>query len=65
MKDKTTSGVDRRRFLATAGLGAAVAGTALAVTGKAAKAAPASVKRDGLGYQETDHVKRYYALARM
>ena len=70
MKDKTISGADRRRFLKTAGLGA-VAGASLAVAGTAAKAQPADKKAAadkqpaGKGYQETEHVKRYYALARM
>ncbi|MEW5961945.1 MAG: twin-arginine translocation signal domain-containing protein [Pseudomonadota bacterium] len=61
-KDKKAI-ADRRSFLKLAGLGAVSGGAALvadAATGEAnAKARPA----DAL-YRETDHVKRYYELAK-
>ncbi len=66
MQDKSKKGADRRRFLKMAGLGAAVTGAAMGLSGRAAKAsAPQSGGKPAAGYRETDHVKRYYALARM
>ena len=54
---------DRRSFLKLAGAGA-VTGAAALVTGKKpAEASTAADKKDGL-YQQTDHVKTYYELAR-
>ena len=52
---------DRRGFLKLAGVGVAASGAAAAV-GSQAKAAE-SKPREGL-YRETDHVKRFYELAR-
>ena len=55
---------DRRAFFRKAGLGAGVAAAAAV----SASAASADGKVDGaeskLGYQETEHVKTYYDLAR-
>ena len=67
MKDKKRDlKAGRREFLKTASLGvgaAAVAGTVLKVEGAKAKT---SVKgQEGAGYQETEHVRKYYELARM
>ena len=65
MKDKREPSPGRRDFLKTAGLGvgiAAIAGTAL--TTEKAEAKPQSEDRNGAGYQETDHVRKYYELAR-
>lgn len=62
----------RRKFMRSAGLGLGAAGAAAAYlgrggTGDAEAAEP--TKLDGkaktkAGYQETDHVRRYYQLAR-
>ena len=52
---------DRRSFLKLAGVGVAAGGAAVAAGGTAS--ATESKPRDGL-YRETDHVKRYYELAR-
>ena len=60
-----TSGA-RREFLKTATLGvgaAAVAGTLL--KGDDAKAKTPLKSLEGAGYSETEHVKKYYELARM
>lgn len=66
MKDKEPNSTRRRDFLKLAGVGAGLAGAA--ASGLAGpKAAPAAEKPAGepaAGYRETEHVKRYYALAR-
>jgi 2-methylcitrate dehydratase PrpD len=64
-KKSKTSGA-RREFLKTATLGvgaAAVAGTLL--KGDDAKAKTPLKSLEGAGYSETEHVKKYYELARM
>jgi hypothetical protein len=54
---------DRRSFLKMAGIGAAAGGAAL-VTGEK-KAVASEVKAEGGAlYRETDHIRRYYELAR-
>ena len=53
---------DRRGFLKLAGAGVVTGGATL-VAGTAAVEAAAPVKDDAL-YRETEHVKRYYQLAR-
>jgi hypothetical protein len=66
MQDKTNTGADRRRFLKMAGLGAAVTGAAAGLAGRKAQAAvPQADRKEAGRYRETEHVKRYYALARM
>jgi hypothetical protein len=53
----------RRSFLKLGGLGAVaagVSGTATRVAAAAAPAEPAAAE----GYRETEHVKKYYELAR-
>ncbi len=59
------NGLSRRGFMRMAGLGTAGAAVAVAAgTPDAAEAASASGPRRP-GYAETDHIKTYYALARM
>ena len=53
---------DRRSFLKLAGLGAA--GTAAALTGAPAGAAASGAAGPSDGYSETDHVRKFYELAR-
>jgi len=66
MKDKTKTSADRRRFLQMAGLGAVATGAAVGLAGKPAAAkVPTASGTAAAGYRETEHVKRYYALARM
>ena len=62
---KTEDGIaDRRSFLKFAGA-SAVTGTAAAVCAGGVVAAPAAEAKPTDGdYRETDHVKRYYELAR-
>ena len=65
MTSKTKTDIQRRKFLKTAGLGVgavAVAGTVLSP--KPAKAKTADMNKSGAGYQESEHVKTYYNLAR-
>lgn len=61
---KSKKSLPRRDFLKAAGLAGGAAGVAaVALTSKQAKAAvPATGSSSG--YQETDHVKKYYELAR-
>ncbi len=64
----------RRKFMRSAGLGLGAAGAAAATFGRggdgdAAAAEPSKVDGNGkpkvkAGYQETEHVRRYYQLAR-
>jgi len=63
---KRDASAARREFLKAASLGvgaAAVAGAVLKVGD--AKAKTPLKGQEGAGYQETDHVKKYYELARM
>lgn len=57
---------DRRSLLKLAGAGVVTSGAALVAGGTVAAAAPASAspQRDGEIYRETDHVKRFYELAK-
>jgi len=64
MMAKTKKSLPRRDFLKAAGVAGGAAGVAaVALSSESAKAAkPESGTRSG--YQETDHVKKYYELAR-
>ncbi len=63
MKSSTKKATaDRRSFLKLAGVGV-IAGGAAAVGGGSAEPAQAETKGDSL-YRETEHVKRFYELAR-
>jgi nitrous oxide reductase len=64
MMTKSKKSLPRRDFLNAAGLTGGAAGVAaVALTLKSTKAAvPETAKRSG--YQETDHVNKYYELAR-
>ena len=53
---------DRRSFLKLAGAGAAAGGAALMATDKKAEASEAKSKTSL--YRETEHIRRYYELAR-
>ncbi len=61
---KTKKPLPRRDFLKAAGIAGGAAGVAaMALTSKSAKAAvPETGSKSG--YQETEHVKKYYELAR-
>ncbi len=61
---KSKKSLPRRDFLKVAGIAGGAAGVAaVALTSKTAKAA-APVTGEGSGYRETEHVKKYYELAR-
>jgi hypothetical protein len=59
---KNIHSTSRRELLKFAGLAAGVAGAA-AAAGTAKASAPVERAEDG-GYRETDHVRKYYELAR-
>lgn len=61
--DKKAAKADRRSFLKLAGAGVVGSGAALASTVVPAEAASAVETAEG-AYRETDHVKRYYELAK-
>jgi len=63
MADKDVKTLPRRDFLKAAGITGAAAGAAVALSGKGVEAAvPETGKQTG--YQETEHVMKYYELAR-
>ena len=66
MSKKTTAKMGRRDFFRKAGLGAGAAG-AVAVglsVSNAQAATPDQSAGKGAGYKVTDHVKKYYELAK-
>ena len=66
MESKKRKPASRRDFLKTAGLGvgvAAVSGTALKV--KTSEARDKNEARGSTGYRESEHIKKYYELARI
>ena len=66
MSKKAATDVNRRDFFRKVGLGAgAVGAAAVSLSSDKAKAAqPAKASSQGAGYQESDHVKKFYELAR-
>ncbi|MFV0369576.1 MAG: twin-arginine translocation signal domain-containing protein [Hyphomicrobiaceae bacterium] len=62
--DKKADQTNRRSFLKLAGAGVAGGGAAIvgSVVPAAAEAAPEAVAEGG--YRESDHIKRYYQLAK-
>ncbi len=62
-KDKTDVKTDRRSFLKFAGAGVVGTGAAAAASVVPAAAETAETKA-GAGYQESEHVRRYYELAK-
>ena len=63
MADKDAKILPRREFLKVTGLTGAAAGAAVALSGTNAEAAVAEAGEVS-GYQETEHVMKYYELAR-
>ena len=61
-QSKKEAVADRRSFLKLAGAGAAAGGAALITPAKKAEASEA--KRKTSLYRETEHIRRYYELAR-
>jgi hypothetical protein len=66
MKSKDATTIDRRDFFRKITLGAGVAGAAAAglAASKTNAAQPTRDSAKGAGYQETEHVKKFYDLAR-
>ena len=63
-KQETAKTPSRRDFFKTASLGAGAAAIGAVGLGAAPKAATA-VASTGAGYRESEHVKRYYELAKI
>lgn len=63
MKDRKLDKPARRELLKSVALGAAAA-TAVGLTTGAARAGVPEAEKDEAGYRETDHIRRYYELAR-
>ncbi len=64
MTAKKSGSPSRRDFIKTAGIGVGVAAVASGVLSASEAAASPSLKGDkSTGYQETDHVKKYYESA--
>lgn len=66
-RDKRVDGVDRRAFLRGIGFAGASAGAAAALVAGQASAEAAdevTTKASATGYRKTEHVRRYYDLAR-
>ena len=57
--------LDRRRFLMAFGAGAAGAASAPVLAAPAAIVPPVEEKPVSKGYQETEHVRRYYSTTRI
>jgi hypothetical protein len=66
MKNQDATTIDRRDFFRKITLGAGVAGAAAAglAASKTKAAEPAQDPAKGAGYRETEHVKKFYDLAR-
>ena len=64
-KKKEETSVGRRDFFRKAGLGAGAVGAAAVglATGES-QAQPVQKSSNSVGYQETDHVKKFYELAK-
>lgn len=62
-QDKKAEGLGRRDFLTVAGVGVGAVGVAVLAGSASAPAAAAAAKPDS-GYRETEHVRRFYQLAR-
>jgi len=61
---KEARNVARRDLLKLAGLGGVAGAAAIAASGGTAKAAVKTGSGKGSGYRETEHVRKYYDLAK-
>lgn len=64
MTEKELKSAERRKFLKTAGLGAGAVGAVAVSVATTAEAKAPDKSQNGAGYQETEHVRKYYELAR-
>lgn len=62
-EDKTVV-TGRRDFMKKAGLAVGLTGAAAAAVGREAKADVPENSQTSVGYQETEHVRKYYELAK-
>jgi hypothetical protein len=63
LSKKEEINADRRNFFKKAGLGAGAAAVAMTASQAGAVEVDTSTSK-GAGYSETDHVRKYYELAR-
>lgn len=63
-KPDNTGRQDRRGFLKLAGLGAVGAGAAVANATTSDASPPRAEPKPGETYRETEHIRKYYELAR-
>ncbi len=61
---KNPKAIPRREFLKTDGLTTGAVGAAAALSGVPAEAAMPGADKKSAGYRETEHVLKYYELAR-
>lgn len=64
MNQKKLKSPNRREFLKTAAFGAGAAAAATGLTATAVSAETIVDGQESAGYRETEHVRRYYELAR-
>lgn len=65
MKSKTDKPSSRREFLKTASLSAGVVAAGAVIETGSVKAEGLPKENKNAGYTESDHVKKYYELARI
>lgn len=63
-KIEQSKGLGRRDFLRGVGVGAGAAGVATLVAGSGGSEAKAGEDKSSTGYRETEHVRKFYHLAR-
>lgn len=63
-QDKKAEGLGRRDFLTVAGVGVGAVGVAVLAGGSGSAPAAAAAAKPDSGYRETEHVRRFYQLAR-
>ena len=64
MRKREEINADRRDFFKKAGLGAGAAAVTLTAAQAGAVEVASTPSQKGSGYTETDHVRKYYELAR-
>jgi hypothetical protein len=64
MSKTETPPLDRRDFFRKVGMGAGAAAVSVSASAVQAAVPEAQTPSDAAGYRESEHVKRYYELAR-
>lgn len=63
-RTENSEGLARREFLKGASVAGAAGAATVALSGKSASAATQEAPAEGGAYRETEHVMKYYELAR-